>query len=102
MASTKPLTDALSQLVSRANGVANDPEVRSSVRRLGSDLKGLGGAVAGGWKGATADTPQDPAGPQGAPQQAPAQPPTAYEAAPVPPAPVPPTTEHPQGPYPPQ
>lgn len=57
MASTNPLTDALSQLVARANGVANDPEVRSSVRRLGSDLKGLGGAVVGGWRSATTHRP---------------------------------------------
>lgn len=56
MANTKPLTDAINQLVSRATDVATDPEVRSSVRRLGSDFKGLGSAVVGGWKGSGATT----------------------------------------------
>ncbi|WP_258723993.1 hypothetical protein [Cellulomonas sp. NS3] len=122
MASTNPLTDAISQLVSRTNGVVNDPQVRTSVRRLGSDLKGFGGAVVEGWKSARTSTPTAPPQPAAPPSPAPehpaaaapppaagypppaAPPPAAYPPAPEQPTtgyapPVQPPAEHPGEPY---
>ncbi|WP_034632579.1 hypothetical protein, partial [Cellulomonas cellasea] len=77
MASTNPLTDAIQQIVSRTNGVVNDPQVRTSVRRLGSDLKGFGGAVVEGWKSARTTAPAAPAQPAAPPPPAPEYPPAA-------------------------
>ncbi|MGW6131879.1 hypothetical protein ACWFNE_17800 [Cellulomonas sp. NPDC055163] len=99
MASTNPLTDAISQLVSRTNGVVNDPQVRTSVRQLGSDLKGFGGAVVEGWKSArTTTTPAAPTQPAAPPPPAPEYPPAA---APPPAAAYPPPAAPPPAAYPP-
>lgn len=107
MASTNALTDAISQLVSRANGVVNDPQVRTSVRQLGSDLKGFGGAVVDGWKNARTAAPAAPAQPAAPPPPAPeyppaaAPPPAAAYAPPAAPAPAayPPAPEQPPAGY---
>ncbi|MFS0699799.1 hypothetical protein AB6N24_07470 [Cellulomonas sp. 179-A 4D5 NHS] len=98
MASTNPLTDAISQLVSRTNGVVNDPQVRTSVRQLGSDLKGFGGAVVDGWKSARTTAPAASTEAAAPPPPAPEYPPAA---APPPAAAYPPPAAPPPAAYPP-